>query len=230
MPAWSSAMTGSSNQVRSQSATRRAKRRASADGVGAVGVDHQRHVRPERRPRRPDPRRRDVRRAVHRADPHLDGAEAARGDVAPELLADAARRPPSRRRRRPAAGRPCARRAGARPAAPSDLPRMSQSAMSTALIAATRQPAAGELGHRVAFGERGLVRARRCRASPRSSRCRPGRGRSAAARTRRSADAPARRSCRRCRRRSCPRPSRRCRRRSRSAGSPRRRWSAARNR
>ena len=56
--------------------------------VGAVRVDRQFDVRTDRLARCLHPRGRDMRRAVHRADAHLHGLEAALVDVGVELLAD----------------------------------------------------------------------------------------------------------------------------------------------
>jgi hypothetical protein len=67
------------------------------DGVGAVGVDHQLHLRPERGARGADAGGRDVRGTVHGADAHLHRAEAAGVDVGLQLLADAVGRRPAAR-------------------------------------------------------------------------------------------------------------------------------------
>ena len=56
--------------------------------VGAVRVDGDLDLRPERLARRLDAGRRDMRRAVHGADAHLHRLEAALGDIGLELVAD----------------------------------------------------------------------------------------------------------------------------------------------
>ena len=146
-PALSSAVTGSSNQARLQSSTRRQKRLASATDI----VPCASHISPISGPsasRAACTRaRRMARVAVDDADAHLDRAEAAGRDIARAAARRSCPARPSRPRHRPASSRRGGRRAAAIPAAPSDFPRMSHSAQSTPLIAdivMPRRPSTGK--------------------------------------------------------------------------------------
>ena len=117
MPALSSAITGSSNQARSQS------RDQCAGSAWPRRRCRCRARRPSARPRARARRAPRVTRAAETCGAPsmaptriLTARKPPAGDVALELLADAAPRPPSRPRHRPAGGRPCGRRAAARPA------------------------------------------------------------------------------------------------------------------
>ena len=145
--------------------------------------------------------------------------EAALGDVGFELVADLVGAFPAARGIGRHRLQPCGRRAGARPARRPTLPKMSHSAMSTALIAATDMPRRAICGMAwpaaaAVVGARAVVQHVPDRADV---------ARIAADQLRpdlvvQHVDQRAV-GCRRCRRRSCLRPSRRCRHRSRCAGS-----------
>ncbi len=92
MPGLSSAVTGSSNQARSQSRDQLDEALGLGHGIGAMRIDHEVDVGSRCALRAAlYALGRDVRAPIHGADAHLDGLEAAGGDIGPQLLADPVR-------------------------------------------------------------------------------------------------------------------------------------------